>query len=198
MNSQPEVIISLTSWTARIETVDQAVKSLLNQSIKADKVILWLSEEEFPNKEKDLPASLLHLKEHGLTIDWCENLKSYKKLIPTLRKYPEAIIVTADDDLTYSNKWLEKLLNSYKKYPNDIHCHRVTKFSFQDGEFSIRSGGAEFYSIPSYLNKLTGGAGTLYPPGCFYKDILNVELFQKLAPTNDDQWFWIQSIRLLE
>ena len=28
----------------------------------------------------------------------------------------------------------------------------------------------------------------------FYKDILNEELFMKLAPTNDDQWFWFQAM----
>lgn len=34
----------------------------------------------------------------------------------------------------------------------------------------------------------------MYPPSCFNKDILNEELFTKLAPTNDDQWFWLQAV----
>lgn len=194
MRELPEIIVSLTSWSKRIDTVNQAVESILNQDYKPDKVILWLATEEFPNKENDLPQQLLDLQNRGLTIDWCEDLKSYKKLIPTLRKYPKAVIVTADDDIKYSNTWLSKLVKSYKQFPDDIHCHRVTKFWFNEDHFEIKPGGDAYYLIPSYLNKLSGGAGTLYPPHCFYKDIQDTQLALKLAPTNDDQWFWVQAI----
>ena len=194
MIKQNNIIISLTSYPARINTVNQTIESLLNQTMKADKVILWLAPEQFPNKEKDLPSQLLELKEKGLTIDWYHDIKSYKKLIPTLKKYPDAIIVTADDDNIYQPRWLEKLYNSYLKYPNDIQCHRVTKFYHDFSGFHTIAGGKEYYKDATYLNKLVGLGGVLYPPHCFYKDILNEELIQKLAPTNDDQWFWIQAI----
>ena len=51
-----------------------------------------------------------------------------------------------------------------------------------------------YIRISSFLNKLTGAGGVLYPPKCFYKDILNDSLFMTLAPTNDDIWFWIQGV----
>ena len=189
-----EIIVSLTSYPARINTVHLAIESILNQSVKADNVILWLAEEQFPNKEKDLPQQLLNLIPQGLTIGWCENIKSYKKLIPTLRQYPDALIVTADDDNIYNKKWLEKLYKSYLKYPHDIHAHRVTKFKYKHGKFEVIAGGKEYYNGSSYLNKITGVGGVLYPPNCFYKDILNEDLIMKLAPTNDDQWFWLQAV----
>lgn len=187
------IIISLTSFPARINTTHLTIESLLNQSKKADKVILWLAPEQFPNKEKDLPQQLLDLCEQGLTIDWYHDIKSYKKLIPTLKKYPDAIIVTADDDNIYPKQWLEKLYKSYKKHPHDIHCHRVTKFYYSDAGFQTIAGGYEYHKGASYLNKLVGLGGVLYPPHCFYKDILNEELIKRLAPTNDDQWFWVQA-----
>ena len=189
----PDLIISLTSFPARINAVRETIESLLNQSMCADKIILWLAEEQFPNKEKDLPQELLELIPKGLKIDWCNDIRSYKKLIPTLKKYPESIIVTADDDNIYPKQWLEKLYNSYLKYPNDIHAHRITKFFYKHG-FEVIAGGQDYYKKPSYLNKLVGLGGVLYPPNCFYKDILNEELFMKLAPTNDDQWFWFQAV----
>ena len=161
--------------------------------MKADKVILWLAPEQFPNGEADLPKQLLDLKDKGLIIDWYKDIRSYKKLIPTLKKYPDAIIVTADDDNLYKPEWLEKLYNSYKKYPNDIQAHRITMFYYNQ-MFQYISGGREYYHKASYLNKLVGLGGVLYPPHCFYKDILNEELFMKLAPTNDDQWFWFQAM----
>lgn len=43
----------------------------------------------------------MDLRDKELTIDWYHDIKSYKKLIPTLQKYPDSIIVTADDDIIY-------------------------------------------------------------------------------------------------
>jgi len=189
----PNIIISLTSYPARIPTLHLVIESLLNQSIYTDKVILWLAPEQFPNKENDLPQELLDLREKGLTIDWYHDIRSYKKLIPTLKKYPDAVIITADDDNIYQKDWLKKLINSYIKYPHDIHAHRVTKFHYANNRFYTTSGGREYYKGANYLNKLVGVGGVLYPPHCFYKDILNENLIKHLAPTNDDQWFWLQA-----
>ena len=187
------VIISLTSFPERINTVNQTIESLLNQEVKANKIILWLAPEQFPNKEADLPKQLLVLKEKGLIIDWYHDIRSYKKLIPTLKKYPNSIIITADDDNIYQYSWLKKLYESYLKFPNDIQCHRVTKFIY-NGSFNTIAGGMQYYKDASYLNKLVGLGGVLYPPHCFYKDILNENLITKLAPTNDDQWFWFMAM----
>ena len=189
-----KVIISLTSYPARIGTIHKVIKSLLNQTYKADKIVLWLADSQFPTKENELPQQLLQLKSDKFDIDWCEDLKSYKKLIPTLELYTNDISVTVDDDNIYPNCWLEKLINCHKKYPKDVCCHRVTKFLYKNKKFKCIAGGYDYYKNGSYLNKLVGLGGVLYPPNCFYKDILNKELFQKLAPTNDDQWFWFQAI----
>ena len=95
----PEIIISLTTYSLRIHNVYIALESLLNQTIKPNRIILWLAEEEF--NEANLPISVLRLKERGVEIRFCEDYKSYKKLIPTLREFPEAIIITVDDDVIY-------------------------------------------------------------------------------------------------
>ena len=188
----PDIIVSLTSYPARIGTVNQTIESLLNQSLEPDKLILWLAPEQFPSKEVDLPQELLDLQDRGLTIDWYHDIGSYKKLIPTLKKYPDAIIVTADDDNIYERDWLKKLVEGYQQFPHDIQCHRVTKFFYENGWRSIK-GGHDYYEKGSFLNEIVGLGGVLYPPHCFYKDILDEKLFMQLAPTNDDQWFWIQA-----
>ena len=199
-----EVIISLTSYPARIGTVNQTIESLLNQTMKADKVILWLAPEQFPNKEKDLPEQLLALCDKGLIIDWYHDIKSYKKLIPTLKKYPEAIIVTADDDLLYDKNWLSLLYNSYFADKNIIHCHRITRLYKVNNQLRVldrnlylneKNSYREDIKKASYFNKLSGGAGTLYPPHSLHKDVLDEKTFMQLAPTSDDIWFYIQAIR---
>ena len=194
-NNARNIIVSLTSYPLRIKYVHLTIKSILNQTIKPKKIILWLAESDYTKRNKNLPKNLLSLRDRILKIDYYGlDIKSYKKLIPTLEKYPNNIIITVDDDIIYKNNTIEKLYKNYLKYPKDIQAHRITKFIFKSGEFKSIPGGYNYYKNSSFLNKLTGVGGVLYPPKCFYKDILNKDLFMKLAPTNDDQWFWVQAI----
>ncbi len=185
------LIVSLTSFPARIKTVHLCVETLLNQTLKPEKVILVLAEEQFPHKEADLPRELIEQTKRGLSIMWDKDIKSYKKLIPVKKAFPKAIIVTADDDVYYRYDWLRSLYDAYKKNPKCIHCHRASKIIIDGDKVQMITGGEDVYREPSYLNKLTGVGGVLYPADCFYKDILNEELFMKLCPHNDDTWFWL-------
>ena len=189
------IIISFTSFPARIKTVHLVVDSLFKQTLKPDRIILWLADSQFPKKEKELPKELLEQKKRGLEIRWCEDIRSYKKLIPTLKLFPNAVIVTIDDDNIFDKDWLKILYSSYLNYPNCISCHRITKFVLNSNdEFEIVTSGRKYYHQPSYLNKLVGAGGVLYPPHSLYKDILDEKLFMSLTPTNDDQWFWFMAI----
>ena len=74
-----KVIISLTSYPPRIKTVNKVIKSLLAQTVKPWKIVLWLADEEFPRREESLPAELIALTNGtNFEIDWCENIRSYK------------------------------------------------------------------------------------------------------------------------
>lgn len=192
---QTKIVVSLTSFPGRIHIVSQTIKTILNQkNLKPDAVELWLAESQFPGKEADLPDALLALKAHGLQICWCDDIKSYKKLIPALKKHPDSIIVTADDDVYYRRDWLEKLYAGYQKDPGHVYCHRATQFYLADNSFDAIGGGRNYYAAPSYLNKLVGVGGVLYTPGILHPDITNESLFMELAPTNDDIWFWFMAV----
>lgn len=190
---EEELVVSLTSFPERIGTVSETIKSLLLQSIKPDHLILWLADTQFPEKLKNLPIELLELCKYGLEIRWCEDIKSFKKLIPALKCFPDALIVTADDDLYYSSTWLEILYQSYKKYPDTIWVHRITKIRLENDKYSTTAGGWDIWSTPTYLNKLTGGSGCLYAPNMLYKDVVKNDLFMSLCPTSDDIWFWLMA-----
>ena len=190
----PQLIVSLTSFPARIPTIDKTINTLLNQTIKPDRLILWLAEEQFPNKEGDLTQELLNLKEKGLEIRWCEDLRSYKKLVPALREFPEDIIVTADDDLYYQQDWLESLYNEYLQNPNYIYIRRACRIKLKNNVFSVNPSYAKSDFKPTFLNQLLGGAGALYPPHSLHEDIFNVEQIKTLIPTHDDIYFWIMAV----
>lgn len=193
---QRKIVISLTTFPGRIQIVHKTIRTILSQSlVKPDIVELWLAEEQFPLKEAELPQKLLELKKYGLLISWYDDIRSYKKLVPALRKYKDDIIVTTDDDVYYSNDWLQKLYMAYENDKSSIHCHRATKFYMEKSEFEIIPGGKEFYSTPSFLNKLVGVGGVLYPPGSLNDSVLDEDLFMKIAQTNDDIWFWLMAVK---
>lgn len=193
----PELIVSLTSFPQRMHDIQYCIYSLLDQTVKPDRIILWLAEDQYPNKENDIPQEVLRFKDYGLSIKWCENLYSYKKLIPTLIEYPDAIIITTDDDIFYEKDCIEKLYNSYIETPDAICCHRGHKVK------TDKSGNIANYkqwkkkikgeSI-DYKNFFTGAGAVLYPPHSLYKDITDIELFTKLAPKADDIWFWAMAV----
>ncbi len=190
------LIVSLTSYPERIGLVSKAVITILNQKdCKPDAVELWLAKEQFPGGSADLPESLTKLTDCGLDICWCEDLKSYKKLIPALKKHPDAVIVTADDDAYYSRKWLERLYSSYLKDPSNISCHRATPFYFDGDAARTVIDGHHYHKGPSVLNMQVGCAGVLYPTGTFCSEVLDGDLFMKITPAADDIWFWLMAVR---
>lgn len=189
------IVISLTSYPARIKTVHKTLETLLNQTVKANNIVLWLAPEQFPNKEADLPQDLLNLKDKGITIDWYKDIRSYKKIIPTLEKYPDAIIITADDDILYPMNWVEALYSMYKKAPDVIWCHRAHKMIVKNNILPYDKWKKHINnSVPSYSNFCTSGGGVLYPRKCFYSDIDKEDLYTKLCPTADDIWLWAMCI----
>ncbi len=193
-NRKEKVIISLTTYPARIDSVHITLCTLLRQTVKPSKVILWLAREQFPNGEADLPEDLLALIPYGLEIDWYNDIKSYKKLIPALKKYGDSIIVTADDDAYYPRKWLELLLKSYHLEPQSVHTNMITALRIEDGNIRTAEKSKEDIGKPLLHNKVLGVNGVLYPPGSLHEDVVKEEIFMELAPHNDDLWFWCMAL----
>lgn len=192
-----KLIVSLTSFPPRMSDIHYTLYSLLNQSIKPDEVILWLAKEQFPNREADIPQKVLDLQKNGLTIKWCDDWRSYKKLVPSLLEYPDDIIVTADDDVFYPQNWLKKLYLQHQKYPKNIICHRCHRVTWdKDGNMLTYSKWPHNVTrlTPSFANFATGVGGILYPPHIMHRDVTNIERFKMLAPYADDIWFWAMEV----
>lgn len=195
MNQNQQLIVSLTSFPDKIGGLHLTVKSVLNQTHQADLVVIWLATSQFPNGIDDVPLSLRNMLSEKCQICWCEDMRSYKKLIPTLAKFPEAIIVTVDDDTIYEQTLLEKLLRGYAEHPDCIVVSRATKFHSCNEVLFHDDGGCTYWEQPSYLNKLVGCSGCLYPPELFDPMVLDYETAKKLAPTSDDIWFWLMGVK---
>ena len=143
-----------------------------------------------------MPSELRVLRSRRFEIRWIKkNIRSYKKLIPALKDFPEDVIITFDDDLLFHKDLVKRLLAAYMENPEVIHCHRIRNVLFDaNGKLVYPKTHHVPFERPSYLNKLSGGAACLYPPHSLHRDVSREDKFMTLAPTNDDLWFWLMAV----
>ena len=197
--SEKRIIVSLTSFPAAIPYAVQAIRSILQGSLLPDKIVLYLDTQKFPDGK--LPAELETLKAEcsifEVRFDPAE-IRSYKKLIPALKDFPNDIIVTIDDDIAYHKDMLRNLIKVHNRLPNAIISHRVRKVMLNAPYKTWRK--YKWYDfifkryIFDYHAMQTGVGGVLYPPHALDENMLAPALFTALAPTNDDIWFWTAAV----
>ena len=191
-----DVVISLTTYSKRINQVHIVVESLFRQTQQANRIILWLAKEEF--SDDTIPLILKKQIDRGLEIKYCEDIKSYKKLLPVLSLTPDSTIITVDDDYIYPLKFVENLLKIHFRYPQSVCYYTGNRISF-DSRGTLKpyvkwKEAKELESIPSLLNFSFGAGGVLYPPHTFGSEIFNIEYVKKNIPKADDVWFKAMSL----
>jgi hypothetical protein len=183
------VVVSMTSHPGRIGLVHHALRSVMAQTLRPDKVVLVLADSEFGRRET--PSSVSRLRRAGLEILWTSrNNRSYNKLLPALAAFPDAMIVTADDDVLYPRWWLERIMTRTVEVPDYIVGHRGTEIGFGDGHLApYVAWRRATRTTASRRLFLTGNGGVAYPAGSLGPETLNHELALDLCPTADDIWF---------
>jgi hypothetical protein len=195
----PQYIVTLTSYGERLtKTAPYALASLLAQMEHPDRIILWVAYGDggiIFNANADVTAIYAELAAKGVEIRYCEDLKSYKKLIPALREFPDDILITADDDCLYPFNWFAQLKATATENPGEIVCHRAHAI-LVDGEHNPLAYASWRKNVPAEDFAMTpkaaamlpvGAGGVLYPPHS-----LDARVFHPtdLCPTAGDIWFW--------
>ncbi len=201
IESNNNIVVSLTSYGQRVELVHHTILSLLCQTVRPKKLILWLAESEF--SLDSLPEKLTNLQQYGLEIAFCRDIRSYKKLIPTLERYPNSTIITFDDDVIYPVDHIEKLVATSTEYPNMVVCHLAHSITFApakggNGETLVpynRWPKGVAHSLPSQTLFPVGVGGVLYPAECLDDNVLNETQFMTLCPHADDIWFKLMALK---
>jgi len=192
-NLSTELIVSLTSFPARFDRLKFTLRSLIEQSIRPDKICLWVDPSQFA----ELPADVwAYCHNHDVYVMSARDIGPGTKLIPALREFPSATIVTADDDFYYPPDWLEVLIEGAKRHPQAIVCRRAhLARTAGDGRFLPYSEWEAQTSAPApsasgtYIFP-TGVGGVLYPPGSLDPTVLDDTRLLRLTPKADDVWFF--------
>jgi len=192
------LVVSLTTFPARVRDVWATIVTLLNQTHPPDALVLVLSQEEFPDRR--IPRGLRRIQKRGLTILWTEkNLRAHNKLLPVRKEFPRSTIVTVDDDILYEPTMLASLVREAKSRPDTIIGHRGWCVQWDEGGLRpyfewMPAGRAGPTTEPDRVF-LTGVGGVLYPPGHPPAELLLDESAAvRVTPTADDVWFWAASV----
>jgi len=195
---QNEIIVSLTSHPGRIKYAHIVLTQMLRQTVKPDRIQLWLSVLQFPDRA--LPAWADKYKNAG--VEFCftdDDLKPHKKYYYAVKENPHAIVITCDDDYIYEDTFVEKLYLSYLKFPYAISTyagHKLT-FSKQGKLLDLHAWKwmcQEDVLIPSMRLHLSTGPGGLFPPGSLHEEVFNKEAINELCLFDDEFWLKIMSV----
>ncbi|AEE15738.1 glycosyltransferase family A protein [Treponema brennaborense] len=183
--------VSLTSYPARLPLLHQVIRSLLHQTVKPARIVLYLGTD---TEERDIPTSLRKLQNHDFIIKTgYDDIKPHKKYYYAMQEYPEDIIITVDDDLLYDRNLIRDLYDSYIRHPNCVSARRVHKMSKKENGKDV-----DLYNNweweckdtlqPSFSLVATGVGGVLYPPKILPAAAFNIENIKKYCLNTDDIW----------
>lgn len=185
------IVVSLTSYPARLKNIHLCLRSLLLQTVKPDKIILWFGSD---TQKTDLTPEMLALEPYGIEyrFDPQYNLKPHKKYYYAMQEFPEDIIITVDDDVVYPPRTIESLVNSYARYPDAVSARRVHKIIFDEhGQVApYEKWHKEYRKEKGKSTNLmaVGVGGILYPPHCLDPRAFDIQKIQQLCLGADDIW----------
>lgn len=184
------LIVSFTSFPARIDKVWMVVECLKRQTVLPEKIILWLSKEQFPHREL-IPQSLWSRVDDLFEIRMVDgDLKSHKKYYYAFSTFPNKKIITVDDDVFYHTSMIWHLVMCSRIYPNYVISNMTKQFSFDNDGNLLPYEQWQYCLQPFTCHHLIqiGVGGVLYPPNRLHLLTLRDDLFSSLAPSADDLW----------
>jgi glycosyltransferase involved in cell wall biosynthesis len=187
-----DVIVALTSFPARIQTVHFVIRSLLMQTHRPKEIHLFLGRDEFPN-DYNIPSALKAYEGKGLIINFVnKTCHQYDKFLHGAHLNKDHDYIIVDDDVIYPPNALAAILQGRASFPGHIignRCHlmpplcggKIAPYNEWTREATL--GCASFRLVP------TGAGGVLYPKGFMSPTfVCNVSDILATAPYADDLW----------
>lgn len=187
------IIVSLTSFPKRLDTLWLTIVSLKNQTVLPCKIVLYLINEEVSRDA--LPKSLVRELDNIFEIRFRDGkLRAHGKYHFAMKEFPDSCIVTVDDDMIYSYDMVESLWKTHLEYPNCVITNNTFQILTNNGVAIPYLQWKYIYKSDSVINQPNlipmGVDGALYPPNVLYKDTLNFELAKSLSYLADDLWLY--------
>ena len=191
-----DFIVSLASYSKRIDTLHICLESIFSQTLMPKKIILYLDSSVSPN---NIPEKVISFVKKGLEIiSVSADIASHNKYYYTFKKFPDDVVITVDDDVIYSKFTFSNLFRTHQKYPDSVCASRVTYMMFDGNVIAPYNTWISEYDKLIYPSKrlvAVGVGGVLYPPYIFSDEIFNKDKIINLALTADDIWLKIMQLQ---
>lgn len=182
------IVVSLTSFPARINRVWIVVESMLRQQAAPEKIVLWLSRDQFPGEFNDLPSQLKSQQNRGLEIRFVDgDIRSHKKYYYAFSEFKDKYILTIDDDLLFPSTFVREVFACAGRHPDSVIANFGSKFFWNEtiGYLGRTNETIQPEETGSDLFFGSGG-GTLFQPERMLPYMDDIETIWKLCPTADD------------
>ena len=183
---RPErIVVSLTSIPDRVGLIGPALRSLVDQTCPADRIVLaWprrslRTGEAYPSP-RDIPP--------GVEVLECDDVGPATKLLPTLQREREALIIVVDDDVIYPFDFIETLLNAHRADPRAAIGYRGWRLEPGRDPRDLDHVFATALKRPEDVDILFGTWGYLVPPGALDAAMHDFEGYPPETRWVDDVW----------
>lgn len=188
-----EVIVSITTIPNRKEMFLQTLPFILQQ--KYVKKICINLDNNLSQEDYDFYDKQVATQDSRIEINkTCESKwRSANKLLPTIQKYPDDVIVTMDDDLSYDENCVKELVEMYEKNPDCIIAQEINPATYRNGELRYHNTLDIKLMQKEFGKYLTHSC--LFPAHSFYgTEVFDFDKMMKLTHgTHDELWFWEQT-----
>jgi hypothetical protein len=190
------VVVSLTSYGSRIDTVHLAIESIARGTVRPARMILWIDSVD---DLKALPPALERQRTRGLEVLLSDNFGPHTKYYPYVESQAEFTdpVVTADDDILYPVDWLSGLMKAHRSHPDSIVGYWIRRMSLgADGRPTNYTSWPYASDTRSHASNVPlGVSGVLYPPVMLARLREEGKAFLSVAPYTDDLWLHAIALR---
>ncbi|MDI2090341.1 glycosyltransferase [Commensalibacter oyaizuii] len=191
------ISVNLTTTSSRLGLCSATIWSLIHQTKKPDKIVLWISQEAYLADEgiKAIPSWIDELNSilNIIEVKFVENTGPYRKIINAIRSANQSdILFYVDDDVIYGDKWLETLLQDF--YENGSKLAIASRVRIIRRNIFGRLQSYSRYRIckkPIKFSRdyiITGVGGCVLTKSMISQALINNDDYILLAPKTDDIW----------
>jgi len=180
------IYVSLTTIPKRIENIKKSVDSLLEQTVKPDKIYINIPKKYKRFKEVVEENHIPKFEKNIVEVTRCEDFGPGTKLLGSLEKFEKnSLVILADDDHIYENYMIEKFNHFYSLAPDNAYSFYVHPLK----NFGVGQGADGFAINTNYLDGVEK----------FYNEVVkeNEDIY-----IHDDLWtsfflFYVKKIKIL-
>ena len=131
------IYVSISTIPPRIKNLEKSVESILNQTLKPDKIFINIPLKYRRFKEIIKDDQIPNFKDTRVEITRCEDYGPGTKLLGSLHKIKkDSLVILADDDNSYENYMIEKFYYFHKVAPDNaysFYVHPLDNFPIGQG-----------------------------------------------------------------